>query len=72
MNILNEYCINTIHVTMTTRGEIRRTSLQSLCSNHLHPVMAVQSKQLTPMGYALAGALGGCFSNAYVDRKSNV
>ena len=28
--------------------------------------MAVQSKQLTPMGYALAGALGGCFSNAYV------
>lgn len=33
--------------------------------------MAVQSKQtppqqLTPLGYALAGALGGCFSNAYV------
>ncbi|KAF8501553.1 mitochondrial carrier [Russula emetica] len=33
--------------------------------------MAVQSKQalpkqLTPMGYALAGALGGCFSNAVV------
>lgn len=34
--------------------------------------MAVQSKQappqqLTPLGYALAGALGGCFSNAYVE-----
>lgn len=33
--------------------------------------MAVQSKQappqqLTPLGYALAGALGGCFSNAVV------
>jgi len=28
------------------------------------PVMPVQSKQLTPLGYALAGALGGCFSNA--------
>ena len=33
--------------------------------------MAAQSKQappkqLTPLGYALAGALGGCFSNAYV------
>ena len=32
--------------------------------------MAAQSKQappkqLTPLGYALAGALGGCFSNAY-------
>jgi len=34
-------------------------------------MMAVQSKQappqqLTPLGYALAGALGGCFSNAVV------
>jgi hypothetical protein len=37
--------------------------------------MAVQSKQappqqLTPLGYALAGALGGCFSNAYVEQNS--
>jgi hypothetical protein len=66
-------CITIIHVTITTRGETRRprfTPLSlSLCSNYLHPVMAVQSKQalpkeLTPLGYALAGALGGCFSNA--------
>jgi len=31
--------------------------------------MAAQSKpvqQLTPLGAALAGALGGCFSSAYV------
>lgn len=37
--------------------------------------MAVQSKpappqQLTPFGYALAGALGGCFSNACVAVQS--
>jgi hypothetical protein len=41
-----------------------------LCSNYFHSLMAVQSKQappkqLTPLGSALAGALGGCFSNAY-------
>lgn len=33
------------------------------------PPMPVQSKpvqQLTPFGAALAGALGGCFSTAYV------
>lgn len=29
-------------------------------------VAAQPPKRLTPFGYALAGALGGCFSTAYV------
>ena len=47
-----------------------RPSVLFLTTPTIQSPMAVQSKQtpptqLTPLGYALAGALGGCFSNAY-------
>jgi hypothetical protein len=55
------------HVTATW---VLTCSCPTVCFDSLLPMDAQSKqappKQLTPLGYALAGALGGCFSNAYV------
>jgi hypothetical protein len=46
---------------MSTTSSSKETSLPTTTKD---VVVAKQPEQLTPFGYALAGALGGVFSNA--------